>query len=151
GPPPSPPPDVRGLPPAARRLNAALLWSQPHPPTQQSGSGETALVGTAASPGRYTGPVRVVRTEADFALLRPGEVLVAPTTDPAWSVLFGVAGALVTDGGGLLSHAAIVAREHALPAVVATGDATRSLVDGEVVTVDGSTGRVLREGRAAGP
>lgn len=145
GPPPAPSPDVRGLPLSARRLNAALLWSQPRPVAAPSDADRSVLVGVAASPGRGTGPVRVVRTEADFGLLRPGDVLVAPTTDPAWSVLFGVAGALVTDGGGLLSHAGIVAREHALPAVVATGEATRTLVDGEIVTVDGSTGRVLRE------
>lgn len=94
------------------------------------------------SPGRYTGPVRLVRGAVDFARLRAGDVLVCPTTDPAWSVLFGVAGALITDGGNVLSHAAIVAREYALPAVVGTGSATQRLHDGQLVTVDGSAGTV---------
>ncbi|MGH3413907.1 MAG: PEP-utilizing enzyme, partial [Marmoricola sp.] len=146
GPPPGPPPDVRALPAPGRRLNAALLWAQPTPPRPVEDT-TAVLTGVPGSPGRHTGPVRTVRGPDDFAALLPGEVLVAPTTDPAWSVLFGVAGALVTDGGGVLSHAAIVAREHALPAVVGTGRATSTLHDGEVVTVDGSTGRVLRTNR----
>jgi pyruvate,water dikinase len=100
------------------------------------------LAGVPGSPGVYTGPVRVIRGPADFGRLRAGDVLVCPTTDPAWSLLFGVAGALVTDGGNVLSHAAIVAREHAIPAVVGTGGASRTLRDGQVVTVDGTAGRV---------
>jgi pyruvate,water dikinase len=146
GPPPGRLPDIRGLPEAGRRLNAALLWAQPRPPAPRAHP-EAVVNGAPGSPGSYTGPVRIVRGEADFAVLRPGEILVAPTTDPAWSVLFGIAGALVTDGGGILSHAAILAREHAVPAVVGTGAATSTLSDGEIVTVDGSTGRVLRESK----
>ncbi|MGH2888090.1 MAG: PEP-utilizing enzyme, partial [Solirubrobacteraceae bacterium] len=102
------------------------------------------------APGRHTGPVCVVRGEGEFGKLRAGDVLVAPTTDPAWSVLFATAGALVTDGGGALSHAAIVAREHAIPAVVGAGQATRRLRDGDIVTVDGAAGRVVVE-RAEDP
>jgi pyruvate,water dikinase len=150
GPPPGAMPDIRGLPAPARRLNAALLWAQPKPP-QPVPDPAAALTGAPGSSGSYTGPVRVVRGGADFASLRPGEVLVAPTTDPAWSVLFGVAGALVTDGGGVLSHAAIVAREHAIPAVVGTASATTTLSDGEVVTVDGTTGRVFRKSIGGAP
>lgn len=142
GDPPSGVPDLRGLPGPGRRLNQALMWSQerhePVPPRDAS-----VLVGVAGCSGRHTGPVRVVRTPRDFDRVRHGDVLVCPTTDPAWSVLFGIAGALVTDHGGLLSHAAIVAREHGLPAVLATGAATQRLHDDQVVTVDGTTGVVL--------
>ena len=103
----------------------------------------TELTGTPASPGRATGPVRVVRTLNDFARVRVGDVLVCRTTDPAWTALFGVVAAVVTETGGLLSHAAIVAREHGLPAVVAVPGATTALPDGARVTVDGSTGRLV--------
>lgn len=150
GPPPAPMPDIRGLPKPGRRLNAALMWARPRPPAPVPDAA-AAVTGEPGSPGRHTGPVRIVRGAADFAALRPGEVLVAPTTDPAWSVLFGVAGALVTDGGGVLCHAAIVAREHAIPAVVGTGTATSTLRDGQIVTVDGTTGRVLHDDVGSAP
>ena len=78
----------------------------------------------------------------EFSRVRPGDVLVCPATDPSWSVLFGVAGAVVTEGGGALSHAAIVAREYAVPAVLAVDSATRMLRDGQLVTVDGTAGTV---------
>ena len=101
------------------------------------------LTGTPASPGRATGPVRLVRGPSDFARVRPGDILVCRTTDPAWTALFGVAAAVVTETGGLLSHAAIVAREYGLPAVVAVPGATTALTDGGVVAVDGNSGRVV--------
>jgi pyruvate,water dikinase len=100
------------------------------------------LTGTPASAGSYTGPVRVIHEEAEFGQLRPGDVLVCPTTSPVWSILFASVGALVTDGGGLLSHPAIIAREHGIPAVVGTGNATSVLRTGVRVTVDGSGGAV---------
>lgn len=141
---PGTPPDVSRLPAAARRLNGALLWMMglEYPQTPES-PGE-ALAGVAASPGQYTGPIRVIRGEADFEKLRPGDVLVCAVTTPAWSPLFTLAGALVTDGGGLLSHPAIVAREYGLPAVLGTRHATSVLTDGELVAVDGSAGTVTR-------
>jgi pyruvate,water dikinase len=80
--------------------------------------------------------------ESEFARLQPGDVLVCPMTSPVWSVLFPSVGALVTDTGGILSHPAIIAREYRVPAVVATGNATRVLRDGQTVTVDGNTGSV---------
>jgi rifampicin phosphotransferase len=85
----------------------------------------------------------VVREEAQFDDLRSGDVLVCPTSTPAWSVLFNRAGALVTDGGGLLSHAAVIARECGIPAVRATGCATHQLRSGDIVTVDGTLGNVV--------
>jgi phosphoenolpyruvate synthase/pyruvate phosphate dikinase len=86
--------------------------------------------------------VRIIRSEADFGRLRPGDVLVCPTTSPAWSVVFPHAGALVTEFGGTLSHAAIIAREFGIPAVLSTHDGTRRLREGQVVTVDGTVGAV---------
>ena len=107
-----------------------------------SRSGGRTLTGQPASPGRATGAVRVVRGPADFPRLTPGEVLVARTTAPAWTPLFAHAAAVVTDGGTLAAHASLVAREYGIPAVVATGDATVRLHDGQTVTVDGSAGVV---------
>jgi rifampicin phosphotransferase len=103
---------------------------------------EGALRGEPASPGRATGPVRVVRGPEDFERFRQGEVLVAQATAPAWTPLFSRAVGVVTDGGSLAAHASLVAREFGIPAVVAVGDATVRLSDGQVVTVDGSAGFV---------
>jgi pyruvate,water dikinase len=74
--------------------------------------------------------------------VQPGDVLVCPITAPVWSVLFASVGALVTDTGGLLSHSAIIAREFGIPALVATGNATHLLHDGQIVTVDGDNAEV---------
>jgi pyruvate,water dikinase len=100
------------------------------------------LRGAPGSPGTYRGRVRIVRGEGDFCHLQPGEVLVCPVTTPAWAALFPLAGALVTNDGGVLSHAAIVAREHGLPAVLGTRQATAVLADGQLVVVDGTNGTV---------
>ncbi len=143
------PPDLRGLPPAVRHIASAVLYflelSQPAAEAQDG-----AIAGVAGSPGLHTGPARVIHEESEFSLLRPGDVLVCPITSPAWSLLFAQAGAVVTDGGGVLAHAAVIAREHAIPAVLATGDATRRLRDGEIVTVDGTAGLVRVQGGASG-
>lgn len=113
--------------------------------TEQQGD---LLRGVGASPGSYTGPARILFSEADFGKLRPGDVLVCPETTAQWSVLFGSVGALVTDTGGMLSHPAVIAREYRVPAVVATGNATRLLRDGQLVTVDGRAGLVEIVGAA---
>jgi len=84
-------------------------------------------------------------SEEDFNKLEPGDVLVCRTTQPPWSVLFPSVGALVTDGGGILSHPAIIAREYQIPAVVATSNATSILRDGQIVTVDGEKGHISIE------
>jgi rifampicin phosphotransferase len=101
-----------------------------------------SLVGDPASPGRATGPVRVILDPAEFASFQPGEILVARATAPAWTPLFAKAAAVITDGGTLAAHASLVAREYGIPAVVATGDATTRLHDGQLVTVDGGSGMV---------
>jgi rifampicin phosphotransferase len=104
---------------------------------------DTAVVsGTPASPGRATGPVRVIRGPEQFDQLEPGEILVAPLTAPAWTPLFTRAAAVVTDVGSPAAHASIVAREYGIPAVVGCGDATARLRTGMRVTVDGTTGNV---------
>jgi rifampicin phosphotransferase len=106
-------------------------------------SAKGALVtGVPASGGRATGPVRVIREPADFGALRSGDVLVCPYTNPTWTSLFQRAVAVVVDSGGIGSHAAIVAREYGIPAVMAAGSGTSVLADGQQVTVDGDTGRV---------
>jgi pyruvate,water dikinase len=101
------------------------------------------LLGVAVSPGEATGPVRVIRSPDDFNRMKAGCILVAPMTTPAWTPLFALAKAVVTDMGGLLSHTSIVAREYRIPAVVGTGVATRRLVDEQVVTVNGDRGLVI--------
>ena len=105
---------------------------------------QVILSGLPASPGVVTSKVRVIRTPQAFDELRQGEVLVAPATTPAWSILFARAAAVVTDTGSPLAHASLVAREFGIPAVVATSCATTRLRTGEVVTVDGNVGCVLR-------
>jgi pyruvate,water dikinase len=102
------------------------------------------LVGLPASAGRCTARARVVR-DPRSTKLRAGEVLVAETTDAGWSPLFVEAGAIVVERGGPLSHAAIVARELGVPAVLDVEGATRVL-DGHTVTVDGDTGVIVVHG-----
>ncbi len=100
-----------------------------------------ALAGTPASAGTATGTVRVILDPVG-AHLEPGEILVAPSTDPGWTPLFLTAGALVMEMGGVISHGAVVAREYGIPAVVGVPDATTRLRTGQRVTVDGSAGTV---------
>jgi rifampicin phosphotransferase len=102
-----------------------------------------ALRGTPASAGTVTGPARVVLDPVG-AHLEPGEVLVAPSTDPGWTPLFLTAGALVMEMGGANSHGAVVAREYGIPAVVGVPGATTRISTGEAVTVDGAAGLVSR-------
>ncbi len=141
-----PPASLDFLPNDARLPMEAMLWSLES--IEAVGASKTTqfdpdlIIGMSASPGSYTGQVRVIRDETEFGKLHAGDVLVCPITSPVWSVLFPTIGALVTDTGGILSHPAIIAREYRIPAVVATGNATELLTDGQIVTVDGSTGTV---------
>ncbi len=100
------------------------------------------LRGLGCSAGRVTGVARVLSSPGEAGRLGPGEVLVARSTDVGWTPLFLVAGALVLDQGGPLSHAAVVAREYGLPAVVDTKVATSTIRDGDLVSVDGREGVV---------
>jgi phosphohistidine swiveling domain-containing protein len=138
-------PDLRGLPEGARRINQAVSWGLGQElGTGASATGET-VEGLPVCGGKHTGVVRVILGESEFERVRPGDVLVCKVTTPAWSPLFAIAGAVVTDTGSLLSHAAIVAREHGIPTVIGTGNATRKLLDGSIVTVDGTSGTVMIE------
>lgn len=134
--------DEAVLSPAAQRVRAASGWSLSLRAGQPGDKDGDGLVGLAASAGRYTGTVRVVRGVTEFNKVRRGDVLVCKETTSQWAVLFGVIGGLVTDQGSMLSHPAIIAREYRVPAVVATGNATEVLRDGQLVTVDGSAGTV---------
>ena len=100
------------------------------------------IKGVAASPGMASGVARVLHGPEDFGQMKPGDVLVAPITTPAWTPLFAMASAIVTDVGGPLSHGSIVAREYGIPAVLGTGVATRRIQNGQTITVDGGAGTV---------
>ena len=100
---------------------------------------EGSLVGTPASAGTVTGPARVVLDPVG-AHLEPGEILIAPSTDPGWTPLFLTAGGLVMEMGGANSHGAVVAREYGIPAVVGVPDASTRINTGQQITVNGSTG-----------
>jgi phosphohistidine swiveling domain-containing protein len=135
------------LPPAAARLERALgaaaqaMFITPQPRTEAR-----TVRGIGVSPGVYVGTARLVGSTDEFARIQPGDVLVTNATTTAFNIVLPLLGAIVTDRGGLLSHAAIVARECGLPAVVGTTDATRVIPDGARVRVDGTSGEaeVLR-------
>lgn len=141
---PGEPPSLDFLPPEARyTMEAMLTFIDLVIDTGDADQNDDShLTGVAASPGTHTGTVRVIEGEHEFDKIQAGDVLVCPITSPTWSVLFPSVGALVTDSGGILNHPAIIAREYRIPAVVATGNATRLLTDGQRVTVDGSAGTV---------
>lgn len=107
------------------------------------------LRGTGASSGVVRGIARVIHNESEFGRLNPGEILVCRYTNPAWTPLFTIAKGVITDAGGAGSHAAIVAREYGLPAVLGVVGATTHIADGQEVLVDGTEGRVTLLRRAA--
>jgi phosphohistidine swiveling domain-containing protein len=148
GGPPPPPPSLDAFPYEVKRMMEGMMWMlegmfATEYLQQEVSASDQSFQGVPASPGQYTGPVRIIMGEEEFHKLQAGDVLVCPTTQPPWSVLFPSVGALVTDSGGILSHPAIIAREYKVPAVVATGKATSILRDGQIVTVDGSLGRIV--------
>lgn len=121
--------------------------AHPSHPARPSPAGPPApranrLTGTAGSTGTATGTARVVRDPSDFSRVRPGDVLVCPFTDPAWTPLLRIAAGVVTETGGVLSHAAIIARERRIPAVLGIVGATVLILDGSPVTIDGTAGTV---------
>jgi len=103
------------------------------------------IKGVAASPGTVTAPACVLHGPEDFSKMKPGDLLVAAITTPAWTPLFARAAGVVTDVGGPLSHGSIVAREYGIPAVLGTGVATQRIHSGQIITVDGSAGKVILE------
>ncbi len=123
-----------------------LLSDGTEPPAQSQSAilAAGALQGTPASPGVVTAPARVILDPHD-ARLSPGEILVAPSTDPGWTPLFLKASGLVMEMGGAMAHGAIVAREYGIPAVVGVAQATERIVTGSRITVDGTTGTIRLE------
>jgi len=132
------PPPV--LPPKSKWMGLDLGMFVAAEDAEQAGD---TIRGAGTSPGRVTGTARVLHGPEDFDQMRPGDVLVAKITTPAWTPLFARAAAVVTDIGGQLSHGSIVAREYGIPAVMGTGVATQRIQSGQTITVDGSTGEVV--------
>ena len=110
---------------------------------------QTALSGVAAAKGTATGVARVLQSADELHRLAPGEILVCESTSPNWTPAFGKIAGCVCDGGGMLSHAAIVGREYGVPTVTAVGVATLAIGDGDEIEVDGTNGRVTILKRAA--
>lgn len=143
GPPAPPPPDPSGLPPAAARLMRAMgitidaMFAPSEAPHE-----ERLIRGLAASKGVYEGPARRVAGPTEFHRIVEGDVLLTEATSEAFNILLPLLGAIVTDSGGLLSHAALVAREYGIPGVVGTRDATDLIHDSARVRVDGDAGTV---------
>lgn len=128
------PPRYIGAPPPGG------VVEQDEPSRRPERTGE--LNGLGASAGVARGPVRIILSLSEADRLRPGDILVTRVTQPAWTPLFAVARAVVTEVGGVLSHTAIAAREYGIPAVASLPDATRRLRDGQLVEVDGAAGVV---------
>ena len=139
--------DRRTLRSRRKNLKPPFLIPGPPPwaPLHSPGDGEEAedvLRGSPVSPGRVSGEACVIRSIDDLAGLRPGTILVCPTTTPAWTPIFPQVIGLVTDIGGILAHGSIVAREFGIPAVLGLVDATEKIQDGQMITIDGDVGTV---------
>jgi phosphohistidine swiveling domain-containing protein len=144
GPPPEPPPPLEALPEDARPGAAAIgaaFGNLSAPPIAAAGP-EPVVRGFAVSAGSYEGTARLIQSPADFQRLQQGDVLITKNTSATFNVVLPMLGAIVTDRGGQLSHAAIIAREYGIPALVGTGNATRVIADGARVRVDGVSGTV---------
>jgi pyruvate,water dikinase len=143
GPPKPPPPDLSALPPAVARLMRATFIALGHLfGSSQAQHEAQVLYGLAASKGVHVGPARRVAGPSEFDRIVKGDVLVTESTTEAFNILLPLLGAIVTDNGGLLSHAAIVSREYGIPGVVGTRDATERIADGVMLRVDGDAGEV---------
>jgi pyruvate,water dikinase len=142
-PPAPPPPDLATLPPSVARLMRAMFIGLGHIfGSSQAQNEEKVLYGIAASKGVYEGPARRVSRPSEFGQIAKGDVLVTESTTEAFNILLPLLGGMVTDNGGLLSHAAIVSREYGIPGVVGTREATTRIANGVRVRVDGDAGEV---------
>jgi pyruvate, water dikinase len=130
-------------------LGGGPLHAEVEAPASGPPAGTVLLRGLAAAPGRVSGRVRILQNPSDGSRLQAGEILVAPMTNPDWVPTMRRAAAVVTDGGGMTCHAAIVARELGVPAIVGARTATTTLRDDELVTVDGAKGEVVEGADAA--
>jgi pyruvate,water dikinase len=143
GPPKPPLPDLAGLPPNVGRVMRAIFIALGHLfGSSQAQNEAKVLYGLAASKGVYEGPARRVAGPSEFGRINKGDVLITASTTEAFNILLPLLGGIVTDNGGLLSHAAIVSREYGIPGVVGTREATERIADGVRVRVDGDAGEV---------
>jgi pyruvate,water dikinase len=117
-------------------------WKRRDESTREKSAPGTVLTGIAGCPGVATGRARVILDPSDPTALEPGDILVAPLTDPAWTPLFVPAAAVVVDVGAQITHAVIVSRELGIPCVVSVTGATKTIPDGAMITVDGTAGTV---------
>jgi pyruvate,water dikinase len=142
----SPPPALGAVPEAITEPMTIMLWGITTERVKEwaagSGKNGSSLTGFAGSSGVVEGVARVVMDVRDISKLEEGEILVAPVTSPSWTPVFGKVAAAVSDIGGIMSHAAIVAREYGMPAVVGTGNATARISTGDRIRVDGDEGVV---------
>jgi rifampicin phosphotransferase len=144
GAPPPPPQPGDFVDPFIDAIVTRLLGIKPPPEGEQ----DPGLIdGVAGAPGVYTGVARVVRSLDEAGDLEDGEIMVCEMTLPPWVPMFSIAGAVVSDVGGVMSHCAIVAREFNIPAVVGAVDGTTRITSGQTITVDGFKGVVYLDGR----
>jgi len=135
------PPDW--LPDAANLVNSAVtIQTQVNRAVAPESTQPDVLQGIIASSGHFEGPARIVGGPEDFDKIQVGDILITGATNPAFSILLPKLGAIVTDHGGALSHAAIIAREFGLPAVVGTSKATQTFHDGQRLRVNADDGTV---------
>ena len=127
------PPESIGTPP---------FWVKTNTEPEDTHETGNTLSGAAVSPGTVTAEVSLIRSIDEFSEMKPGTILVCPTTTPAWTQLFAHASGLATDIGGILAHGSIVAREYGIPAVLGLGDITKRVRSGQRITVDGDSGTV---------
>lgn len=139
------PPEWLGDPPTGQRQQEGIfergmrkMHGSPSPVT----ASDALLRGSPASPGIVTGKARCLRSLDDASCLSAGDIIVAPAASPMWTTLFPIAGGLVTESGGALSHCAVIAREYGLPAVVGCHDILRKVRDGALIRIDGSRGTI---------
>ncbi len=138
-----PRPTSPALPPSVGRVMRAIFIALGHLfGSSEAQNEEKVLYGLAASKGVYEGPARRVSGPSEFGRIAKGDVLVTESTTEAFNILLPLLGGIVTDNGGLLSHAAIVSREYGIPGVVGTREATERIADGVRVRVDGDAGEV---------
>jgi len=135
----------RGRVPGLLLSDGTMPEALPDEETRGLGSDNDRLIGVPAAAGTATGTVRVVYDPAT-ARIEPGDILVAPTTDPGWTPLFLTAGGLITETGSTMAHGPTVAREYGIPAIICVPEATTRLVTGQTVSIDGASGVVQIEG-----
>ncbi len=140
----TPPAAIGPVPEALNDPAVRMLWGVTAETLERwsAASDPAEIHGYAASPGVVEGTARVLRSVNEIGQIRDGEILVCPVTAPSWAPVFGKIKAAVSDIGGTMSHAAIVAREYGMPAVVGTGHATKQIKTGQLIRVDGDRGIV---------